>query len=124
MKSLLTFGMDDGLKHVPITTTQSTLVLQHCSATSIPVEVTISGGPFTADWNAYLNIWIDYNRDGDWGTPSTADTVTCTTPGDTSEWVVQNFVAASLTSGGFGPGTFNVSPTFIFSLLLIILTSR
>lgn len=110
----LPYGMDDGLKHVPITpaTPSAPLQLNHCQPNSIPVEVTISGGPFTENWDAYLNIWIDYNRDGDWGTPAAADTVQCSAPGDTSEWVVQNYVAASLLKDGFGPGTFTVNPTF------------
>ena len=86
----LPFQMDDGLKHVPIDPTHSTLYLYHCQQNVIPVEVTIQQPP---EWTYYLNIWIDYNRDGDWGTPSAADTVSCPTHG-VSEWVVQNFAVS------------------------------
>ena len=97
------FGMDDSLKHVPIDLVNNDLLLPHCQMTSIPVEVTITQPP---EWTYYMNIWIDYNGDGDWGIPPAADTVTCSSPGDTSEWVVQNFPV-------FGFGTFVVTPQFM-----------
>ncbi|MBW2994925.1 hypothetical protein KY312_01095 [Candidatus Woesearchaeota archaeon] len=97
----LPFQMDDGLKHVPIDLTHSTLLLPHCQQTIIPVEVTIQQPP---EWTYYLNIWIDYNRDGDWGTTTTADSVSCVTHA-ASEWAVRNFPV-------FGSGTFTVYPSF------------
>jgi len=110
----LPFQMDDGLKHIPINTTQSILNITNCSTTTIPVEINIyKASGFSADWNATLNIWIDYNRDGDWGTSTAADSVTCSSSGDTSEWVVKNYVAASISQSMTGPGTIIVNPSFI-----------
>ncbi|MEM4247727.1 MAG: MopE-related protein, partial [Candidatus Nanoarchaeia archaeon] len=102
------FGMDDSLKYVPINLTTNNLTLNHCDNSSIPIELTLSGGA-SESWTAYLNVWIDYNRDGDWGTPSTADTVNCSAPGDTSEWVVQNY---AILVPPFGLGTINQTVFF------------
>ena len=63
-----------------------------------------SGGASSA------NIWIDYNRDGDWGIPSTGDSVNCVSPGDTPEWVVQNFAIPVPING---LGTIVVNPSFM-----------
>jgi hypothetical protein len=50
--------------------------LSHCQATSVPVRVFISPQAVNAfaaqDAPAYLNVWLDGNRDGDW-----ADGVAC-----------------------------------------------
>ncbi|MBI1297672.1 hypothetical protein GC175_22270 [bacterium] len=52
------------------------LTLQHCVPTSIPFQVTITQDAVdrlaTEQKNAYVNIWLDGNRDGDW-----ADTLDC-----------------------------------------------
>lgn len=55
---------DDGINPAMLT-------LQHCMPTTIPFEATFTQAAL--DWlaaqekTAYLNIWIDGNRDGDWG---------------------------------------------------------
>ncbi|MFC1723728.1 right-handed parallel beta-helix repeat-containing protein, partial [Nanoarchaeota archaeon] len=106
------FGMDDGLKYVPLNTTNRQFPMEHCAPTTIPVEITVSGGPYTSDWTAYLNMWIDYNTDGDWGNLSVGDAVECHTAADTPEWVVKNMAVANLVDGGSGLGTFVVNVTF------------
>jgi Cys-rich repeat protein len=106
----LQFQMDDGLKHVPVNISTNYLCFAHCQQTSIPVEVTFTGGA-QGPWNASLNIWIDYNRDGNWN-----DTVSCPPTGlGVSEWVVQNFhipYPANLI-GSAGTQTLIVNPAFI-----------
>lgn len=73
--------------------------LPHCTPTVISYTVTIVGPAMPR----YVNIWFDWNRDGDW-----ADVFTCTTPFDAPEWAVQNQVL------GLGPGTYVVSsPPFL-----------
>jgi hypothetical protein len=66
---------DDGLT-LPFTP------LPHCQPTNLSYGVTLAGGNVGTH---YVNMWIDWNRDGDWG-----DVFTCTTPADTPEWVVQD----------------------------------
>ncbi|MBD3249873.1 S8 family serine peptidase, partial [Candidatus Woesearchaeota archaeon] len=98
------FGMDDGLGSTGINYTNDMFNWEHCQNVSIPIDINISGGPYAADWNATLNIWIDYNKDGNWAdSPWSQDTVMCGMQ-SVSEWVVQNDVAAQLNFGGFGPG--------------------
>ena len=105
----LPFGMDDGLKHVPINLGTNALQLNHCQPTTIPVEITTIGIAMDA-WTAYVNIWIDYNRDGDWGWLASGDTVTCYSPSDTPEWVVVNHPIA-VPAAGFGTQIFNITFT-------------
>lgn len=39
----------------------------------------------------YLNVWVDWNADGDW-----QDVLTCGSPGDTPEWVLQNYLVSGV----------------------------
>jgi parallel beta-helix repeat protein len=102
------FGMDDSLKHVPINLSTNILPVNHCQPTTIPIEVSIpSGGPMGSyPWTAYLNVWFDYDRSGQWG-----DFVDCLGPGDTPEWAVQNY-AIPVPPGGLSPVTQTINVTF------------
>lgn len=51
---------------------QAAVSLPHCQLTDFDFDVTISGNETEP---RYVNVWIDYNRDGDW-----ADTLTCIDP--------------------------------------------
>ncbi len=108
------FGMDDGLDAAGIDSTSlNQFNWSHCENVTIPVNITVIGGPYASDWNATLNIWIDYSRNGQWGSPGgTEDYVMCGMD-SISEWVVQNEVVAQLSGGGFGPGSFLHNVTFM-----------
>jgi hypothetical protein len=57
------------------------LALPHCARTTFPYLVTVAApGP-----QLYVNVWFDWNRDGDW-----ADTMQCPGGPPTPEWAVQN----------------------------------
>jgi hypothetical protein len=86
-------GADDGLLY-PVD-------LKDCQSTVISYSVTVAPGapPVTR----FVNLWLDYNRDGDW-----ADSHTCTQANDAPEWAVQNQPVV------LGPGTWVVqTPTFL-----------
>ncbi|MCU0916833.1 MAG: GEVED domain-containing protein, partial [Planctomycetes bacterium] len=85
-------GRDDGLM-LP-------LVMPMCQTTTVNYVVTVTN-PLTAP--AYVNLWCDWNRDGDWD-----DVLTCPTGASVPEWAVQNQVPALP-----GPGTYTItSPAF------------
>lgn len=65
-------GFDDGL-YPP-------LLLPHCVRKPINIDITSA----TMD-PMVLNVWFDWNRDGDW-----RDQDTCSSSGDAPEWAVQN----------------------------------
>ena len=76
-------------------------VLNHCASHTLNYQVTLAPG--TAPIH-YINVWLDWNRDGDWG-----DVFTCTVPGDAPEWAVQNQVVPYT-----APGSYSVStPAFL-----------
>ncbi len=83
-------GSDDGLLF-PV-------AWPHCVPTVISYTVTsVVTGEF------YVNVWFDWNRDGDW-----SDVFTCTKAFDAPEWAVQNQGIA------VAPGTFVFqTPTFL-----------
>ena len=74
---------DDG---IPLAST--TLGLPQCAQTQFRYFVTGAAGGVPVP-NAYVNVWFDWNRDGDWN-----DTLSCTTSGGVVvkvyEWAVQN----------------------------------
>ncbi len=83
-------GADDGL-NLPN-------MLPHCQSLALDYTVTVTDTA-TEGMNGYLNVWLDWDRDGAWGGESPA---TC--PGWTAgapEWAVQN-QPVSLP----GPGTY------------------
>jgi hypothetical protein len=79
---------DDGL--VP-----GTLNLHHCQQSDFLVELNVVGGPASR----YLNVWFDWNRDGDWN-----DVLECPDATLVPEWAIQNQVL------NYGNGT-HIFPT-------------
>lgn len=65
------------------------LVLPHCRPVNFNYTVNVA-----VPWNQlYVNVWFDWNRDGDWN-----DTMTCAGLA-APEWAVQNQVLAGLPAG-------------------------
>jgi hypothetical protein len=85
-------GGDDGLR-LP-------LVLPACQMTTVDYVVTATSPQPT---RAYVNIWCDWNRDGDWD-----DVMLCPDGAQAPEWAVQNQVI-SIPAAGTYPFT---SPAF------------
>ena len=71
-------GADDGLK-LPVS-------MPPCQATTLDYFVTMTG---TSAQRPYVNVWCDWNRDGDWD-----DKVVCPDGTEVPEWAVQNQVIA------------------------------
>jgi hypothetical protein len=67
-------GADDGLR-LPV-------YMPFCGSTTLEYTVTVTNA---AARDAYVNVWCDWNRDGDWD-----DVMTCTDGSRVSEWAVQN----------------------------------
>ena len=74
--------------------------LPDCSLTVISYTVTVTPG--AAARPRYVNMWFDWNRDGDW-----QDTLTCTSGLMASEWAVQDHVI------NVGPGTHVLQTPFV-----------
>jgi hypothetical protein len=72
--------------------------LDPCTATTFNVHgvFTDTNLIFPFPVTRTLNVWADWNADGDWG-----DVFTCTAPSDTSEWVLQNSVLTFTVAGPF-----------------------
>jgi PKD repeat protein len=68
-------------------------VLTHCVPSTFTYYVTLVTGTVSTH---YVNVWLDWNRDGDWG-----DVFTCTAPvaGPASEWAVQNDMVTYTAAG-------------------------
>jgi hypothetical protein len=65
--------------------------LDNCVSTVVSYTLTVApGAPVN---RRFVNVWFDWNRDGDWG-----DALTCTLAGDAPEWAVQNHIVT------LGPG--------------------
>jgi PKD repeat protein len=87
---------DDGLSYPG--------VMPHCSYFNLNYQLTLAPGATSPH---YVNVWADWNRDGDWG-----DVFTCTVAGDAPEWAVQNQVISAATYPA--PGTYSIStPAFL-----------
>jgi hypothetical protein len=85
-------GGDDGLK-LPV-------AMPFCGQTTFDYTVTVTG---TAVRQAYVNVWCDWNRDGDWD-----DAVTCADGTTVPEWAVQN---QAITLSGLGTYAYT-TPSF------------
>jgi hypothetical protein len=68
-------GADDGVS-LPV-------LLPDCTPSYITYTVTVKPG--ASDIDRFVNVWFDWNRDGDWN-----DNMTCQTSDDAPEWAVQN----------------------------------
>jgi len=80
---------DDGV-NVP-------LLLPHCKQATFDYLVTILPAPMPPQPDLYVNVWFDWNRDGDWD-----DTLRCTGPDvaiPVPEWAVQNQKLSGLPPG-------------------------
>ncbi len=71
--------------------------LTHCLPTTLTVHLTLVTGTVA---NHYVNIWFDWNQDGDWG-----DTFTCATAGDAPEWAVQDQLITQTSPGYYAVTT-------------------
>jgi hypothetical protein len=87
-------GGDDGVQ-VP-------LALPRCQETTFDYLVTVTG---TVSPQFYVNVWFDWNRDGDWD-----DVLTCPEANSAPEWAVQNQLV--FLPGPGGPYTFT-TPSFL-----------
>ncbi len=59
--------------------------LYPCLPQDLPYTMTVSTAPPYSPPNRYLNVWFDWNRDGDWD-----DTLTCPGGAPAPEWAVQD----------------------------------
>lgn len=76
-------GADDGVLNMPLN-------LPYCKWTTFDYQVNIINPNFN---KLYVNVWFDWNRDGDWD-----DTVFCGTE-SVPEWAVQNQMLFNLPAG-------------------------
>jgi len=76
---------DDGLGLWPAR------VMTHCVPQTLTYHVNLVTGTVGTH---YVNVWLDWNRDGDWG-----DVFTCTTANDAPEWAVQDQLITTTTPG-------------------------
>ncbi|MCP4712035.1 MAG: hypothetical protein GY869_25725, partial [Planctomycetes bacterium] len=84
---------DDGISNLPH--------LPHCQWTTFEYLVNVLPGGDDSD--LYVNVWFDWNRDGDWD-----DIANCTS-GPAPEWAVQNQLLINLTPGS----NLMTSPAFL-----------
>jgi hypothetical protein len=74
-------GADDGVT-LPLT-------LPHATQTTLNYSVTFPAPPVMPLGQLFVNVWFDWNRDGDWN-----DTMTCPNGTPAPEWAVQNQAVA------------------------------
>jgi len=93
---------DDGLL-------RSTLTFSHCQIHSFPVLVSINPQAIAhltannGDGKAYLNVWLDSNRNGNWG-----DVFTCTNQTEALEHIV---IDRAIDVAALGPGMHSITVT-------------
>ena len=76
--------------------------LVDCNGSGLNLAVTVASPLVYMPMPRYVNIWFDWNGDGDW-----ADTLSCPGGFQAPEWAVRNQVQAS------GPGSFWLNPQFL-----------
>ena len=77
-------------------------VFVHCVTKTLSYQLTLTN---VATSPHYVNLWFDWNRDGDWG-----DVFTCTEASDAPEWVVQDQVVTHTTPGLYTMNTTTFLP--------------
>ncbi|MEJ2646995.1 MAG: GEVED domain-containing protein, partial [Sedimentisphaerales bacterium] len=85
---------DDCIVNTPI-------YMNHCKLTAFDYKVFVTDLDPNVD--LYVNVWIDWNRDGDWNDDGHTDQnlrcTTCNSAGYISEWCVQNQLLHDLQQG-------------------------
>jgi len=76
------------------------LVLPHCELTSFDYWVTVVPLATIEPPPLYVNVWLDWNRDGDWN-----DVLQCPDGTMVPEWAVQNQLLQFVTSGTYNVAT-------------------
>jgi hypothetical protein len=71
------------------------LNMPQCSWTTFDYNVNV----FKPDINLWINVWCDWNRDGDWDDDSDTDQALVCSEGIVSEWAVQNQYLINLPAG-------------------------
>ncbi len=79
--------------------------MTNCTPTNITVNITATQVIPGGDTNYTLDVWFDWNRDGDWN-----DTMNCTPVLNASEWAVHMNVTISQNYGVY-PHTFTINTT-------------
>jgi len=86
---------DDGILNLP--------KLDHCQPVAVTYQVTVPAGA-PANQPAYVNLWFDWDRSGDWG-----GVHSCGAVAGASEWAVQNQLLSLP-----GPGVYSfTTPVFL-----------
>jgi len=91
----LLYGPEDDGVPLPIP-------LVDCNGSGLNLAVTVASPLVTMPMPRYVNLWFDWNGDGDW-----ADTLSCPSGFPASEWAVRNQTVA------LGPGSFWLAPQFL-----------
>ncbi len=84
-------GRDDGL--------QLPLPLVHCAGQVTPLTLTIVSPIVFTPPTRYINMWVDWNHDGDWN-----DTLPCPAGPPAAEWAIRDMALA------LGPGVYPLAP--------------
>ncbi|MBN1973840.1 MAG: hypothetical protein JW787_09400 [Sedimentisphaerales bacterium] len=77
----------------------STLAMNHCQFTTFNYKVNV----IDPNVDMWVNVWFDWNRDGDWeddgNTDQNLNCASCNTGGAVKEWAVQNQLLYNLNTG-------------------------
>jgi immune inhibitor A len=82
--------------------------LVDCNGSGLSLAVTVVSPLVYMPMPRYVNVWFDWNSDGDW-----ADTLSCPGGFQAPEWAVRNQVQVS------GPGSFWLNPQFLPKIRLV-----
>ncbi len=89
------YGIEDDGVALPIP-------LVDCNGSGLSLAVTVASPLVYMPMPRYVNIWFDWNGDGDW-----ADSLSCPSGPSVPEWAVRNQIYA------LGPGSFFLTPQFL-----------
>jgi uncharacterized repeat protein (TIGR01451 family) len=82
--------------------------LVDCNGTGLNLAVTVASQLVYMPMPRYVNVWFDWNGDGDW-----ADTVFCPGGFAAPEWAVRNQIYV------MGPGSFWLNPQFLPKIRIV-----